>query len=48
MRERGGGAVHVCMAHSLIELMMGFLFMCACVHFLGLKRVTSCNSLVSC
>ena len=48
MRERGGGVAHVCLAYSLIKLMMVCILLCASVHFIGLREVTSCSSLVSC
>ena len=41
----GGGAAHVCVAHSFIELMMVCITFCVFVHF---PRVASCSSVVSC
>jgi hypothetical protein len=34
VKEIGGGATHVCLAHSFVELMMVFIIFCVLVHFL--------------
>lgn len=47
MRERGGGAIYFCLAHSFIKLMTVRINFCAFVHFLKVRGVASCSSLVS-
>ena len=44
---KGGGAAHVCMAHSLIEFIMRFISFCASIHLSGGKIVVSCRRFVS-
>jgi hypothetical protein len=45
VRGRRGGAAHIYLAHSLNELMIVCIFVCASIHFLGFRGMISCSSL---